>query len=738
MNRALLLLWILSGLVLAGIGGLVYAGNRTHHVTAAATKHAVVAPPGISLAPIKVDGLELSARVQGTSIALASDGRFVPRFLPGVNLGSSVPGREPGELSVIPRSTYDRWLAGMGQLGARVVRVYTILPPQFYEALDAYDRAHASAPIGLIQGVWIPELEFIARQDAYAPAVTNGFKKEIRDAVAVIHGDANLKVQRGHAGGHYGTDVSRWLVAWSLGVEWDPSASRTTNWKHTGMPPYHGTYITATKGALPMDSWLASILDYTAGLEIKRGWSRPLTFTNWITTDPLRHDREPNAEEDEVQIDPTKMHATTRWPGGFFASYHAYPYYPDGQKYQKDLISYRRKDGKIDPYAGYLHDLRAYHKGMAVMITEFGVPTSLGVAHRGPLGRDQGDHSEQEAGKIDADMLRDIQDEGMAGGVIFEYTDEWFKFTWNTTELEIPAARRQLWRNDLTNEEHFGLVSMEPGTKPTMTLDGEDGDWQRSNSQMLVESRGPVQELRATHDEEYLWLRLRLRTPLSWQKQPITLGFDVRPGGNKGLPGTTLDPDADVALTIGPGNQAHVVDAASSDPAAFLYGIHDGYLPVDRASLQPGSGAWVSPRLILDKPFTVPGSGEHHDVQMVDVGTLPFGSGDPASPSFDERHLVDGQGTVLELRIPWALLTYSDPSSHQVWQTHPDGTLTSRTVGPLGIAVVQGGTTAASAHYSWDGWNKVTWHERRKAGWNTVATALGQAWLTGAHGSTEP
>jgi len=28
------------------------------------------------------------------------------------------------------------------------------------------------------------------------------------------------------------------------------------------MAPYHGTYITADEGALPMDSWLASILDW--------------------------------------------------------------------------------------------------------------------------------------------------------------------------------------------------------------------------------------------------------------------------------------------------------------------------------------------------------------------------------------------------------------------------------------------------------------------------------------------
>ena len=59
---------------------------------------------------------------------------------------------------------------------------------------------------------------------------------------------------------------------------------------------------------------------------------------------------------------------------------------------------------RVDPYAGYLHALRQYHGNQAVMIGEFGVPSGLGIAHVGPDGRDQGNHSEQEMGAIDADM----------------------------------------------------------------------------------------------------------------------------------------------------------------------------------------------------------------------------------------------------------------------------------------------------------------------------------------------
>ena len=62
---------------------------------------------------------------------------------------------------------------------------------------------------------------------------------------------------------------------------------------------------------------------------------------------------------------------------------------------------------------------------------------------------------------------------------------------------------------------------------------------------MTAESRGAIREVRATHDEEYLYLRLQLDKP--YGATPLTLGFDVRPGANGGMPGLARAmPGADV------------------------------------------------------------------------------------------------------------------------------------------------------------------------------------------------
>ena len=657
-------------------------------------------------APIEQGGLDLPARVEGSRLALAVDGRFEPRFWPGVNLGATTPGHLPGELAPT-REDYDRWLDGMRRIGARVVRIYTILRPDFYEALDAHNGRHPEAPLYFIQGVWIPDEEqLLAGRDAYAPEVTRGFDDEIADAVAVVHGDADLPERPGHASGVYRADVARWLLAWSPGVEWDPVATRATDRRNRGAPRHAGRYIASTADATPMERWIAARLDHLAALEAERGWSRPVTFTNWLTTDPLEHPSEPLRNEDLVSIDATHLRATERWPGGFFASYHAYPYYPDFLR-----LEYR---GARDPYAAYLRELRAHHGDQAVMVTEFGVPTGIGVAHLGPLGRDQGDHSEQEAGAMDADMLHAIEREDYAGGILFEWTDEWFKRTWNTIDVELPPERRPLWRNVMTNEEQFGIVAVEPGERPAVTVDGRADEWEGNGSREI----GP---LRATHDAGHLYLLLRDRSP-----GRLTLAFDVRPGGNRGVPGRPgVAPHADVALILGPGARARVLHATWTDPISFLYGIAADHVPVDSADLEPGSGAWVTPRLMLNRPYRVPNTGERRPTELADVGRLRWGTADPQAEGFDGRVTVSGDEAVTEVRIPWALLTFSDPSSRRVWEPLPDGSIGSREVGRIRIELArESGPATLAGDYGWDGWNAVDWHERHKAGWDAVADAF--------------
>jgi hypothetical protein len=406
-----------------------------------------------------------------------------------------------------------------------------------------------------------------------------------------------------------------------------------------------------------------------------RRLSQPIAFVNWPTTDPLRHPEEPLSTEDLVGVDANHVQATERWPGGTFASYHAYPYYPDFQRHEPGLRAFRH-NGSADPYAGYLNALQRHHTGIPVMITEFGVPSSLGSAHYGPLGRDQGDHSEQEAMAIDADLLRLIRDVGMAGGLLFAWTDEWFKFSWNTINHQVPADRRQLWHDPLTNEQYFGLIATDPqGTQ------------------------GQV-------DESYLHLSTTLPDPAPAR---VTLGFDVLPALTGAPPPGSADGAADAAFAL---------DLVARTGQAWIRTELDP-LPLDvRAPVGPRPApvnGWQRYQLIVNRDLVVPSTGRRLPAELFDVGKLRHGSWEPADPAADSRALWRLDGRELTVRVPWALAGFGDPSSHQVLSVNEGAAVAVASPG-VDVTLSDGKSVRAIAEPRWEDWQAVTYAERLKQG----------------------
>jgi hypothetical protein len=80
-------------------------------------------------------GVQIPARALRDTIELRqTDGSYAPMFVKGINLGAALPGSYPTEFSR-DESVYESWLDTMAGMGANAVRLYTLLPPEFYGAL---------------------------------------------------------------------------------------------------------------------------------------------------------------------------------------------------------------------------------------------------------------------------------------------------------------------------------------------------------------------------------------------------------------------------------------------------------------------------------------------------------------------------------------------------------------------------------------------------------------------------
>ena len=595
------------------------------------------------------------------------DEPFAPIGIRGVNLGMAKPGRFPGE-AAITRDEYDRWLGMMGELNVNVVRVYTVHPPAFYRALAAYNRSHAE-PISVLHGNWIGEETL--REAGDAGSLSGAFDRSFRQVVDAVHGATTIEPEPGYASGTYDADVSDYVLGYVAGIEWPPAVVRETN-RVSEADGYDGEYL-ASPGGSPFEQWLAARLDAGVAYEVDEyGAQRPAAFPNWVTTDPLDHPYEPFVDEDSVSVDPDAIVATDAYDAGTFAAYHVYPYYPPLLNETPAYTEYVDHRGERNSYAGYLNAL-VDATDPPLLVAEFGVPSSRGIAQRDVHGRDQGRHTEAEQGEILAAMYEDIREAGTAGGIVFSWHDEWFKRTWNLAPFSDPN-RRPYWSNVQTPEQRFGLLAFDPaGAVP---LDGSPAAW--ADATAATPESDPVRlddgddesreltGLRVTSDAAYLSIRLELAEldgGVDWTATNYLLTLGLTDPDDRLLPhGVDASAPADFVVRLGGPDNSRVTVFPRYDAFAYEYGAGAG-LDLD-AYRDPEPGAFTPLRMVINRGYTVPETGERVPFESVETGRLRYGNGNPDSPEFDslaDVH-VSPSNDAIELRLPWQLLNVADPS----------------------------------------------------------------------------
>ncbi|MCL2320306.1 MAG: hypothetical protein FWC45_09490, partial [Treponema sp.] len=443
-------------------------------------------------------------RTSGTSFQIYKDGTWQNFLFKGVNLGASKPGFFPGEMG-ITKDDYERWFRQIADMNANSIRVYTILKPAFYEALFEYNTT-GGKPLYLFHGVWNNEDALARWKNAYQSEITDDFKSQIADLIDLLHGNKTIPPRPGHASGAYTRDLSPWVAGYILGIEQDAQLVMSTNAKNPGITGFSGDFL-YTKDASPYECWLAQIGDYAIGYEYsKYKTQKPVSWTNWITTDPLSHPSDPDRDtEDAVSVDIEHILTKDSFQAGLFASYHVYPYYPEFMIFDPVLTRYIDAKGKVNPYEAYLRDLHA-HYTRPLLVAEFGIPSSRGCTHVNELtGYNQGFVSEDNAGEYIADMFDSIAASGCAGGLIFSWQDEWSKRAWNTMDYDLPD-RRAYWSNAQASEQSYGILSFDPGAEKSASyVDGDISEW--AGVKQISARNGLA--LSAQSDEKYVYFMIR-------------------------------------------------------------------------------------------------------------------------------------------------------------------------------------------------------------------------------------
>ena len=337
-----------------------------------------------------------------------------------------------------------------------------------------------------------------------------------------------------------------------------------------------------------------------------------------------------------------------------------------GAPYITDYLrdDYLDVDGEYNTYYTYLRILNEYHT-MPVVISEFGIPTSRGMSEDDlDTNRNQGYMSEDEQAEGLAECWNDIKDAGCSGGFIFSWQDEWYKRTWNTMHA-VDLDNSVYWSDYQTSEQFFGLLTFDPGEEESICyVDGDISEWDKDD---VVTQTGDM-SLSMKYDEKFLYLLVH-KEDFSIDEDTIYVPFDITPKTGSTYCedlGVSFERPADFLMVIDGKENSRVLVQERYDVLRAMYaheteGI-DPYLnPVDK-----DSPVFNPIRLILQTAtvFTMEDFAAVSDTY--ETGKLRYGNANPEAEDFDSLADFIVSGDYAEVRLPWQLLNFSNPSEMQV------------------------------------------------------------------------
>lgn len=672
------------------------------------------------------NGIDINFKVENTQF-LQKTGNGWKNFgnFAGVNFGITKPGYEPGQVS-LNYNDYIKRFEYLEVLGINVIRVYSLLQPGFYQALLDWNKQHT--PIYVLQGTAFPEYEMEHNNgtSAFDTHITELMEFYIKTTVAGVYGTGKViyKYDYSHGGkqpiyGDYKANIAKYLLGWVISGEISPQCINKTNNDYTQIYyngnefSFQGRYFStkyhdnSKTNCIPrnkpsgFETWTAKLFELVATESVKYGHMAPISHTNWVTTDGVCHNIEPDISdieygsvEDWQEFD---LHYIDfkNWPAGMFFNQHAYPYYPE-------MVKIKGNDSFVD----YIKTIKSYYSEYPFVITEIGLPTSIGVSSVDRVhNRHHGHNGETQQGDMLYSLLSSlINKENINGVMVFQLYDEWFKKSWNTMKSDL---NRQNWKNMLTSEQYFGI--MDVSSHPQFF----NNRVSKSNDYYSVEIR---------NNYEYIELVINLKKydeiP---KKDKINIGIDMFPDGVSYIDSIgNFKNNIDAYISI----ESDKVDfKISSQYNAFKshYGlwlqpetfpkisdnqfaefwennkdIRDICYNNNCESLQkykeittfddfkmlvkvPTNGTWVDPNCIndriinsnsninidgIDRCYIIKRKGTNIQDTIYDANiyTVEFLTKENAND--DNLALVERKPGFISIKLPYQMLGFSDPSSH--------------------------------------------------------------------------
>lgn len=669
----------------------------------------------------KYDTVEYFTKVQGKDILIYKNNKWSQFKITGVNMNPGKPGAFPGD-SFVSKEEYLRWFSYIKDLNINCIRVQNMMNKEFYEAFNEFNNDREN-PLYILQGIWFNEVYLKDGYDPQSKDMKKTFKDYIKSVVNLVHGNSYNSANN-NIFEKYSTDISKYVIGYTVGIEWsahDIIYSEIMNDK----VPFKGKYFSTSEDASSFERYLAEMADYIADYESKNyGEQRLITFigSSYLhikKSTTLSHGSTVILDQNEKDtidsfVDVENIKSTEELKTGIFVSYNIYPTF-------SALLVFEGDSGL------YFTKINNYHT-IPVVISEYGIPSSrLATDFISNTSKSYINETEQAYALVDT--YNAIKDAGCAGSIIAEWKDSWFRSAWNTKPLKI-LDRSAYWSDAQTYSQSFGLMAFDPGNEESGCYpDNTISEWEEQD----VLSSTPDISLSMKSDEKFLYFKVYMKDGFKPLTQDIYIDLDITPkSGIKKSTEYDLNFDREVDFII------HVSDKGNSKVLVHEYYNTHSFLEQEKdLKIRPdvinhrSDMDEFSDIMIYTRPKTyVESLGKFIEKQSTETGVLIHGNSNPNSNEFNSVSDFYIGDDYVEIRIPWGLLNFMDPSTKQIHDDYYD----TFDITPIKIKGIFAGVTVKedkqtinrlnSKIYKLKHWTKPTYHERLKKSYYLLKEAL--------------
>lgn len=285
--------------------------------------------------------------------------------------------------------------------------------------------------------------------------------------------------------------------------------------------------------------------------------------------------------------------------------------------------------------------------------------------------------------------------------------------------------RTPYWSDYQSSKQFFSIMTFDPGDDVSVSyVDGDVSEW---NGDDTVTENGGV-SVSMKYDEKYLYFMIR-KNGLDFENETFYIPIDTtqKTGSNYAEEfDLKFGRAADLLLVIDGADNSRLLvqeryEALRSTYSAEIYKFNTyetGSIP------ERDSPIFKSIDLILSKnEISVSTDGDLLP-KTFETGKLTYGNANPESDDFNSLADLCAKGDCIEVKLPWQLLNFGDPSRMMIHDDYYDGNYGVEFIEIDGIyvGVTQGGSERVELDFfELEGWgNDVSFHERLKRSYYDV------------------